>query len=218
MTYHSYVVFDSASACSGSPEPVPAAAAKEFIACIESQERVLVRSYATLGLKAGTRFMLHLTAATPEELQSLIRDLTHTQLGRRLRLVQTLLGMTRPSSYNPGRAPEEGAAEKPHRYVVVYPFTKTIEWHLLPYETRKRIMQAHIAVGAKYHAEIAQLLLYSFGIDDHEFIVSYYMDSLEAFQRLVMDMRSTESRRYTKNDLPIFLGIAAPLAQALTML
>jgi chlorite dismutase len=144
--------------------------------------------------------------------------LLHTELGKRLRLTYTLFGLTRSSQYNPGHAPKEADQDLPHKYLVVYPFTKTVEWHLMPYDERRTIMKAHVGVGRKHSEKISQRLLYSYGIDDHEFIVSYYMDDLEAFQTLVMEMRETESRRHTKNDLPIFTGIHLPLKDALEML
>ena len=79
-------------------------------------------------------------------------------------------------------------------------------------------MKSHVEVGREHSEKVSQRLLYSYGIDDHEFIVSYYVDDLEDFVQLVMDMRESESRRYTKNDLPIFTCIYMPLEEALDML
>ena len=164
----------------------------------------------------------------------------HAPLGKYLRITYTLFGMTRSSPYQPKSAaavetishempfdvhkdtepvsPEPAAADSPHRYLIVYPFTKTIEWHLLSFDERRAIMKDHVAVGRKWSASVSQLLLYSYGIDDHEFIVSYYTDKLDDFQSLVMDMRATESRRYTKNDTPIFTCIHVSLEDALAMI
>lgn len=194
-----------------------AKAKKAFAEVIKRAKGVRVEAYATLALKAGTRFMLHINAPTPDAVQLLARDLLRTPLGKHLKIAYTLTGITRSSQYNPHKAPAATAPQTPHRYLVVYPFTKTTEWHLLPYEERRRIMKAHVDVGRKYSKNISQLLLYSYGIDDHEFIVSYQMDSLGEFQSLVMEMRETESRRGTKNDLPIFTCIHMPLAEALSM-
>ena len=141
----------------------------------------------------------------------------HTPLGKHLRVAHTLLGMTRSSQYRSGPQ-KEADPEAPHQYLVVYPFTKTIEWHLLPKEERQKMMTDHIAVGRKYSQRISQLLLYSYGIDDQEFIVSYQTDSLEEFQALVMELRATEGRRYTLSDTPIFTCIHMPLQEALEML
>ena len=215
MRYHSYIFFD---ANRGTHSRTDFEGHKiDFIACVEASTDTRIHAYATLGFKAGTRFMLHINAETPNKIQRLVRDLLHTDLGASLSVTQTLFGMTRPSTYAPGREPKEEPQNAPHQYLVVYPFTKTIEWHLMPHEERRAIMMSHVEVGRKHREYVSQLLLYAYGIDDHEFIVSYYTDDLEKFQTLVMDMRGTESRRHTKNDLPIFTCIHMPLAEALTM-
>ncbi len=218
MPYHNYIFFDAEPSIHTIPKTMLQKAKKAFVACVERQSDVRVLAYATLALKSGTRFMLHATAETPDAIQLLARDLLHTPLGSHLRIAYTLLGMTRTSQYNPKHPPQENSFTEPHRYLVVYPFTKTVEWHMLAYEERRGIMKAHVDVGRKHSAAISQLLLYSYGIDYHEFIVSYQMNSLEQFQNLVMDMRETESRRHTKNDLPIFTCIHMPLLEALEML
>ena len=199
---------------------------REFCKEIEKNKNVRTDAYATLGLKAGSRLMLHMEAVTPDAIQLLVRDLLHTPLGAYLRVSYTLLGMTRPSPY---KKPSAASVSTPdanndldiplsHRYLVVYPFTKTIEWHLSPLEERRAVMKAHVDVGRRWSATVSQLLLYSYGLDDHEFIVSYYTDKLDDFQSLVMDMRGTESRRHTKNDTPIFTCIHMPIAEALLMI
>ena len=218
MPCHSYLFFDADRTVQSLSSAALAKAKKEFEATVVAHKDLKIHAYATLALKAGSRFMLHINAAKPEDMQALARDLLHTSLGTRLTISYTLLGMTRSSPYNPHKSPAPSAPEDPHRYLIVYPFTKTIEWHLLPYEERRSVMKAHVDVGRTYSDRISQLLLYSYGIDDHEFIVSYMCNSLEDFQSLVMDMRHTESRRYTKNDLPIFTCIHMPLAEALEMI
>jgi chlorite dismutase len=215
MPCHSYLFFDSEPSVNGLSDTQLKQAKGEFVARAEGARGIRFQAYATVAFKAGTRFMLHVNAATPEEIQIFARDLLHTELGRHLRLSYTLFGITRSSQYNPNHPPKEADWDRPHKYLVVYPFTKTIEWHLLPYDERRLIMKAHVEVGRKHSTKISQRLLYSYGIDDHEFIVSYYMDDLEAFQSLVMDMRETESRRHTKNDLPIFTCVHVPLSEAL---
>lgn len=218
MPFHSYIFFDVEPSIRSVAPKTLARAKKQFANHIARTKDVRMQAYATLGFKAGNRFALNLNAASPEAIQSLVRDLLHTYLGKHLRITYTLFGMTRSSQYNPNRPPKEADWNLKHRYLVVYPFTKTVEWHLKPYEDRKKIMWDHVQVGKKHSEKISQRLLYSYGIDDHEFIVSYQMDDLEPFVQLVMEMRETESRRYTKNDLPIFTCIHMPLSEALEML
>lgn len=215
MPCHSYLFFDTEPGVAAWPQERLTKAKAEFVTCAESIHDIRLQAYSTLAFKAGTRFMLHVNAATPEAIQSFAQTLLHTELGKHLRLSYTLFGITRSSQYNPSRPPKEADWELSHTYLVVYPFTKTVEWHLMPYEERRSIMKAHVDVGRKHSEKISQQLLYSYGIDDHEFIVSYYMNDLEAFQTLVMEMRETESRRHTRNDLPIFTCVHVPLSAAL---
>ena len=218
MHCYSYIFFDTEHSITLLSEAELLEAKRDFMACLEAHPTVLWQVYATLALKEGTKFVLHFNAETPDAIQIVVRDLLHTLLGVHLRVSYTLLGLTRPSQYNSHHAPKESEWGLAHRYLVVYPFTKTTEWHLMPYDERRAIMKAHVDVGRKHSTKISQRLLYSYGIDDHEFIVSYQMDDLEAFQTLVMEMRETEARRYTKNDLPIFTCIHTSLEEALDML
>ncbi len=216
--FHSYIFFDAPNGLKEVSARKLIKDKKDFLSILRGVKNVRIKSYSTIGMKPRTRFMLHLNASTPEEVQSLITTLLTTDLGRHLTISYTLLGFTKSSQYNPKKPPAESSPDAPHKYLIVYPFTKTIEWHLLPYEERRNIMKAHVDVGRKYSAEIGQLLLYAYGIDDHEFIVSYQTDTLERFQDLVIELRGTEARRYTKNDTPIFTCIHASYEKMLETL
>jgi chlorite dismutase len=79
------------------------------------------------------------------------------------------------------------------------------------------VMKGHMRIGHAY-PQVRQLLAYSFGLDDQEFIVAYETDDLVAFQDLVRDLRGSESRRATVRDTPIVTGIHRPLSEILGML
>jgi chlorite dismutase len=120
-----------------------------------------------------------------------------------------LWGMTRPSQYSRAKSAQEVdpfADEERGPYIVMYPFTKTADWYLLGPDTRQGMMNEHIRIGKQY-AEIKQLLLYSFGLQDQEFVVVYETADLELFSKLVYDLRDTEARRYTKGDTPLHTGV-----------
>jgi chlorite dismutase len=126
---------------------------------------------------------------------------------RYLRLVDALWGFTRDSEYSRG-APSRGIdalRHVPKPYLVVYPFAKTHDWYRVDPKERGRIMREHIQLGRK-HEGIDQLLLYSTGLQDHEFVVVYETDDLEAFSTLVSDLRVTEARGYTLKDAPVQVG------------
>ena len=123
--------------------------------------------------------------------------------------IDVVWGMTRPSEYS--RAAKSAQEIDPFArrrapYLIAYPFTKTAEWYLLGRETRQGMMNEHIRIGKQFR-EITQLLLYSFGLQDQEFVVVYETDDLTLFSRLVYDLRDTEARRYTKSDTPLHTGV-----------
>ena len=103
------------------------------------------------------------------------------------------------------------------RYIIVYPFVKTAEWYLLDRGARQTMMNEHMKIGHQYPM-IQQLLAYSFGLDDQEFIVAYETDDLPAFVDLVYALRMSEGRRYTLRDTPILTGVHRPIRQILQLL
>lgn len=138
---------------------------------------------------------------------------------RYIELTDTLWGYTRPSQYSRAQRSTQEidpfAAER-MPYLVIYPFVKTTEWYLKPREERQRMMNEHIRVGKQY-PEITQLLLYSFGLQDQEFVVVYEMENLQQFSDLVADLRGTEGRLYTVRDTPLHTCIWKPAEETLAL-
>jgi chlorite dismutase len=128
----------------------------------------------------------------------------------------SLWGFTRPSQYTKTRSTQEidpfSQQRKP--YLVMYPFVKTVDWYLMSREARQGMMNEHIRIGKQY-PEITQMLLYSFGLQDQEFIVVYEMDDLTKFSDLVYELRSSEARRYTERDTPLVTAIYHPAEETL---
>jgi chlorite dismutase len=121
---------------------------------------------------------------------------------------ESLWGFTRPSQYSKARSKQEIDPFDPFRkpYLVIYPFVKTTSWYLLSRDARQGIMNEHIRIGKQYE-EISQLLLYSTGVQDQEFVVVYEMDDLARFSDLVSELRSTDGRVYTLRDTPLHTTI-----------
>ena len=137
---------------------------------------------------------------------------------RFLHPVRSLWGYTRRSQYTKTRSAQEidPFAETRGQYLVIYPFVKTTDWYLMSREARQGMMNEHIRVGKQYE-DIAQLLLYSFGVQDQEFVVVYEMDDLQRFSDLVNELRSTEGRRYTLRDTPLHAAIYRPAEETLAL-
>ncbi len=132
--------------------------------------------------------------------------------------VHIFWGFTRPSQYTKSRSSQEIDPLAPERkpYLILYPFVKTADWYLLGQESRQGIMNGHIKIGKQY-PEITQLLLYSFGLQDQEFIVVYETDDLSHFSDLVYALRDTDARRYTERDTPLFTALYHPAQETLAL-
>lgn len=132
--------------------------------------------------------------------------------------VEMLWGLTKPSQYTKTRSNQEidPFASQRKTYLVMYPFVKTVEWYLMSRDARQGMMNEHIRIGKQY-PEITQLLLYSFGLQDQEFIVVYEMDDLAQFSDLVYELRDSEARRFTERDTPLFTGIYHPAERTLAL-
>src|SRR5574341_1554717 len=130
----------------------------------------------------------------------------------------TLWGYTRPSQYTKTRSTQEidPFAETRKPYLVIYPFVKTTDWYLMGREARQGMMNEHIRIGKQYE-DITQLLLYSFGVQDQEFVVVYETDDLPRFSDLVNELRSAEGRRYTLQDTPVYTAIYHPAEETLAL-
>ena len=132
--------------------------------------------------------------------------------------VDVLWGFTKPSQYTKTRSSQEidpfSAERKP--YLIMYPFVKTVEWYLMSREARQGMMNEHIRVGKEY-PEITQLLLYSFGLQDQEFIVVYETGDLNQFSDLVYQLRDSEARRYTRRDTPLCTALYHPAEETLAL-
>lgn len=192
---------------------------RELAQAVEEAQGIRTFAYSTIGLKTGADLMLWRTADSLDALQDSLARILQTGLGAYLEVTHSLWGMTRPSTYTKRRTTQEQAIDVQDRlpYLTVYPFSKTTEWYLMSKEARQGMMNEHMRVGHDY-AQVRQVLLYTTGLDDQEFVVAYETDDLFAYQSLLIALRSTEARRYTLKDQPIFTCIHRPLEAALTML
>lgn len=224
--YHHYLFFEVGADFYQLPTSEQDEMKREFEKAIGSNvsqadnENLIITIYATLGFKARTTFMLWCRGKNPEAAQNMLRDLLRTKLGEYLSISYTYFGIVRNSEYS-GRTgkPEQVMQTYEERlpYFVLYPFTKTHEWHALDFDARRAIMGEHIKVGVG-HKAIRQCLLYSYGVDDYEFLVSYEMKTLEEFQDLVIEMRRTTGRKYTLVDTPTFTCIYKTPAELMAWL
>jgi len=196
-------------------------AQKAEFARAASSGAVRVHAYSLVGTRADADLLLWCVGDDLDVLRGLEQRLAATALWSYSTRPYAYLAARRRSQYLAGH---EHAGSEPTRgtagpvgdmpYVVVYPMTKKRSWYALDSQQRTRMMAGHFATGHKY-PNVRIHTAYSFGIDDHEFVVSFEVPDVRRFLALVAELRETESSAYTERETPIFVGAAMPLEQAL---
>ncbi len=164
-----------------------------------------VRYYLGIGLRHEVDLFFWAIAKDLAPFQSFTADLLQSGLGQYLEATHTFLAMTRPSQYNPGHIPAFEMGGKSHKYLFLYPFVKSREWYLLPFDERRRMMRQHMATGETYPM-VRLNTTYSFGLGDQDFVLAFETDQPAAFEDLVQRLRESEASRYTVRDTPFILG------------
>ena len=196
----------------------------EFLSLFaEPRAGLMCLSYSTVGLKSDCDFLLWRISVSPDDFQSQTAAMNKSRLGGYLTMPDSFLSMTKRSMYIDKVDPFHTAESRTHiipgkrKYLFVYPFVKTRDWYLLPIETRQEIMDVHIRAGNKYPS-VKLNTTYSFGLDDQDFVVAFETDEPKDFLDLVMELRETESSKYTQRDTPIFTCVQMPMEQILGQL
>ena len=177
---------------------------REFLELLKAANtKMKVRTYSTIGLRHDSEFMIWTVSSSLENIQIFSSKIYSTIFGKYVEPTNTFLSLTRKSIYsNQVKLGFESDDDAQLKYVVVYPFIKSREWYLLPFEKRKQLMDEHIKVGRKY-PEIRLNTTYSFGIGDQDFMLAFETDDLSKFQDLIMDLRETQVSRYILKDIPM---------------
>jgi chlorite dismutase len=193
--------------------------AEEFCAAATAHAEVTTHTYSMIGLKAGVDVLLWSLSPSLEALEHKSAGALQAGMGAWMTARHSFLGLIKPSQYVKRPTSQEQSLFEGDRsaYLIVYPFTKSTDWYLLTQEERQKVMNEHMKVGHRYR-QVRQLLAYSFGLDDMDFLVAYETDDLPAFGELVRDLRGTESRRSTVRDTPILTGIHRPIEEITRLL
>ena len=182
-------------------------AAKELSSLIEvANTKMKVRTYSTLGLRKESDFMIWGISDSLEKIQVLTSKVYGTVLGKYIEASEVYLSASRPSVYSNQVTPSFMKNDEPLKYNIVYPFIKSREWYLLPFEKRNDMMKEHINVG-KMFPQIRLNTSYSFGISDQDFMLAFETDNLMDFQDLIIKLRETQVSRHVLKDTPMIVCV-----------
>ena len=182
-------------------------AAKEFSSLIDiANTKMKVRTYSTVGMRKESDFMLWSISDSLEKFQVLASKIYTCILGKYIDASEVYLSASRPSVYSNKITPGFTEQVEPLKYNIVYPFVKSREWYLLPFEKRSEMMKEHINVGRKF-PQIRLNTSYSFGMGDQDFMLAFETDNLIDFQDLIMKLRETQVSRYIVRDTPMIVCV-----------
>ena len=208
--YVNYAFFQVDPAWRRLPEAERTAGKEEFARVVdEFRGRAVIVPFSTMGTRGDCDFLIWRIAYDLEVLQEMNTRILQTGLGKWLTRPYSFLGQAKTSVYedqfiHPSQEDKRSRVRPGEfKYLFVYPFVKSREWFVLPKEERQQIMRSHIKVGHDYPS-IKLNTIYSFGIDDQEWVVSFESNRPSDFVDLVMELRETQSSLYTVRDTPIF--------------
>ena len=198
---------------------------EEFLQVVKDfhSRGMLLPSYSLVGIRAEADFLLWRISEVLDLFQEMSLGLLRTGLGKYISIPHSFLSMTKRSMYvdkhvHPDQEGRRGRiVPGESKYLFIYPFVKTRDWYRLPKEKRQEIMDEHIRIGHKYPS-VKLNTTYSFGLDDQDFVVAFETDKPADFVDLVMELRETESSRYTLRDTPTFTCIRKPIEEILNEL
>lgn len=222
--YVNYAFFKVDPAWRRLPEEERTRGKEELLRVVEDYRgRSIVIPFSTVGIRGDCDFMLWRISYDLETLQEMTGRILATGLGNYLTTPYSYLGQAKTSVYvdefiHPSQE-EKRSRVRPgeFKYLFVYPFVKSREWFLLPMEERQSIMKDHIRVGHEFPS-IKLNTIYSFGLDDQEWVVAFESNRPSDFLDLVMKLRETQSSKYTVRDTPIFTCIRGDLRPVLNTL
>src|SRR5687768_1980718 len=206
------------------PDDAKWQARSEFLKLFQTPwDKMICLTYSTVGLKADCDFLLWRISASPDAFQEQQATINKSRIGGFLSMPHSFLSMTKRSMYIDKLDPFHTAESRTHiipgkrKYLFIYPFVKSRDWYLLPLEKRQEIMDVHIKVGNKYPS-VKLNTTYSFGLDDQDFVVAFETEEPKDFLDLVMELRETQSSKFTQRDTPIFTCVQMPMANILDQL
>lgn len=171
---------------------------------VDTHKRVLVDAYLTRGLSERADYFLRLHAYDLAEAQACVVAFMETTLGRNSELVETFVGVTKPTNYLQKDQALQAAMKsasyegRPPRYVIVIPTQKNAEWWNLPPDKRLQELKTHIQPTVPFLTSVNRKLYHSSGLDDLDFITYFETNNLSGFNDLVIALLSIPENKYNR--------------------
>jgi chlorite dismutase len=198
----------------GADRAAEAAEVSDLFAKLAADDVVVRGTYDVAGLRADADVMVWWHAPTSEQLQDAYHRLRRTAFGRRLAPVWSQLALHRPAEFNQSHIPAFLAEEEPKAHVCVYPFVRSYDWYLLEEDERRRLLVEH-GMKARDYPDVRANTISSFALGDYEWILAFEADDLGRIVDLMRTLRSSETRRHVRLEIPFYTGARATVSDLL---
>jgi chlorite dismutase len=186
--------------------------AQDYLDGLAAKDVVVRGVYDVAGLRADADFMIWWHAEEIEQLQAAFNGFRQTALGRVAEPVWSQAALHRPAEFNRSHIPAFLADEEPRRFVCVYPFVRSYEWYLLPEEERRALLAEHGRLARDY-PDVRANTVSSFALGDYEWMLAFEADELHRIVDLMRHLRSSETRRHVRLEVPFYTGTRLPAAE-----
>jgi hydrogen peroxide-dependent heme synthase len=218
IRYTAWSVFRVADPIGDYEARAPLSAEVELLFEQLAAKDVTVRgTYDVSALRADADLMIWWHASTAEALQDAYGRFRRTALGRRLAPVWSSMALHRPAEFNKSHIPAFLADEQARKYVCVYPFVRSYEWYLLADDERRRLLAEHGQLAREY-PDVRANTVASFALGDYEWMLAFEADELHRIVDLMRHLRSSETRRHVREEVPFYTGTRRDLAELVNAL
>lgn len=218
--YTAYLAFKATENYGALPESKRTAMAEEAEDALQKVKECEVTTrgvYLTTGFRADTDFMLWWIAPSPDAIQTGLRVLNHTELGRRSKASWSFMGLHRPAEFHKDHSPAFVQGVPPKHTVCVYPFTRTPEWYLLPADKRRELLTSHGGLGDDF-GDILTNTTMAFGLGDDEWMLAFEAEEIGRIVDMVRKLREAEARLYTSREIPFISGVRTTIGAVIDSL
>lgn len=177
----------------------------EILAKAELEDIKLRGIYDVSGMRAGADLMFWFHAPRAEQIQSTLREIKRSTLGKSLETAWAAMALHRPAEFNKGHVPAFMAGVEPRDWLCVYPFVRSYEWYLLPEEERRALLVEHGMAGRGYTGILSNTVA-SFALGDYEWILALESNDLPEIVDLMRHLRSTKARLHVREEIPFYTG------------
>jgi hydrogen peroxide-dependent heme synthase len=205
IRYTMWSVFKASQPLGSADRAELAAEVDELFEQLAAKDVTVRGSYDVSGLRADADVLIWWHAATAEALQEAYSRFRRTRLGGHLAPVWSNMALHRPAEFNKSHIPAFLADETPRPYICVYPFVRSYEWYLLPDAERRALLAEHGQLAREY-PDVRANTVASFALGDYEWILAFEADELHRIVDLMRHLRSSETRRHVREEVPFFTG------------